>query len=567
MIIKNIGILLILYIPLTIASPVNFNESLPSPTVNEGSNNLRNSEREINRLIEERRHQEMINRSRRYSTKESLANLKGDKKCLPISGVYLQGISLLSSSDLKTLSAISNNCITSNNINRLTSEIINLYVQKGYVTARVKLVPPDYEKKLGIHVIEGFIEDIRGGSRWVNSQTLFPGLKNMPLNIHQLDQGLDQANRLQSNKTTLDILPGTINGGSIIFLNNKHSSPWKVSLTTDNYGQKNTGKWVGRVNTSFDSPLGLSDFVSLSGSSTLKKGQSKYNRSYIFLYSLPYGQSTFSTFYVGSKYHHQQKSNYRKSRFLNIHGDAQQSGVRADWAFRRNQTQIDTLRTQFIYKKGDNYLNDEKIIVNSESISLVSLNLNHFQVIPTGFFSIDVGIDKGVPWFNPQTAMDKRFIKGLMSINLQNKFKLFDSSYLLNSQLSMQYSRDPLPAMECFSITDKNSIRGFNESFLCDDNGWYLRNTLSYPLPIAIPQGYLVLNIGGDLGQTKTYENKNKYEYKYEWINAVGMSAGFSLSYKQLFADIQVGSGKVFPRQYEKLNNPIQILVRISYGF
>ncbi|PHM50542.1 ShlB/FhaC/HecB family hemolysin secretion/activation protein [Xenorhabdus sp. KK7.4] len=565
MIIKNIGILLILYVPLTIASPVNFNENLPSLTMNEGINNLQNSEREINRLIEERRHQEMINRSRRYSTKESLVNLKGEQKCLPISGIYLQGISLLSSSDLKTLSPISNSCITSNNINRLTSEITNLYVQKGYVTARVKLVPPDYEKKLGIHVIEGFIEDIRGGSRWVNSQTLFPGLKNMPLNIHQLDQGLDQANRLQSNKTTLDILPGTINGGSIVFLNNKHSSPWKVSLTTDNYGQKNTGKWVGRVNTSFDSPLGLSDFVSLSGSSTLKKGQNKYNRSYIFLYSLPYGKSTFSTFYVGSKYHHQKKSKYRllNKHDLNIHGDAQQSGIRAEWAFRRNQTQIDTLRTQFIYKKGNNYLNDEKIIVNSESISLVSLNLNHFQIIPTGFFSIDIGIDKGVPWFNAQTVMDKNFIKGLMSINLQKKFRLFDSSYLFNSQISMQYSHDPLPAMECFSITDKNSIRGFNESFLCSDNGWYLRNTLSYLLPIAIPQGYLALNIGGDLGQTKIIGHKNKYE----WINAVGMSTGFSLSYKQLFADIQVGSGKVLSRQYEKLNNPIQILVRISYGF
>ncbi|WP_340611596.1 ShlB/FhaC/HecB family hemolysin secretion/activation protein [Xenorhabdus bharatensis] len=556
MVIKNIGILLILYVPLAIASPANFNEKLPPYAMKDVINNLQNSEREINRLIEERRHQEMINRSRRYSTKESRASLKGDKKCLPISGIYLQGISLLSSSDLKTLSPISNNCITSNNINRLTSEITNLYVQKGYVTARVKLVPPDYEKKLGIHVIEGFIEDIRGGSRWVNSQTLFPGLKNMPLNIHQLDQGLDQANRLQSNKTTLDILPGIVNGGSIILLNNKHSSPWKLSLTTDNYGQKNTGKWVERINTSFDSPLGLSDFVSLSGSSTLKKGPNKYNRSYIFLYSLPYGQSTFSAFYVGSKYRQKQKLQHS---IANMYGDAQQTGARADWAFRRNQKQIDTLRTQFIYKQGNNYLNGEKTKVNSESLTLIALNLNHFQIIPNGFFSIDIGINKGVRLFNEQTVMDKTFIKGLMSINLQRKFRLFYSSYLFNSQFSMQYSRDQLPAMECFSLTDKNSIRGFNESFLCSESGWYLRNTLSYPLPITIPQGYLALNIGGDLGQA----NVNKYE----WINAAGMSAGLSLNYKKLFADIQVGRGKVFSRQYKRFNNSIQILAHISYGF
>ncbi|PHM33250.1 ShlB/FhaC/HecB family hemolysin secretion/activation protein [Xenorhabdus innexi] len=558
MVIKNLGILLIVYIPLTIASPVDFNENLPSSTINEGINNLQNSEREINRLIEERQHQEMVNRSKRYSSKELPPNLKGDKKCLPINGIYLQGISLLSSSDLKTLSPISNGCITSNYINKLASEITNLYVQKGYVTARVKLIPPDDEKKLGVRVIEGFIEDIKGGNRWVNSQTLFPDLKNMPLNIHQLDQGLDQANRLQSNKTTLDILPGTVNGGSIILLHNKHSAPWKVSLTTDNYGQKNTGKWVGRINTSFDSLLGLSDFISFSGSSTLKKGPKKYNRSYIFLYSLPYGDLTFSTFYVGSKYSHQQHSKYT---IININGDAQQSGIRSDWAFRRNQTQIDTLRTQFVYKKGNNYLNNEKIIYSSESVSLVSLNFNHFQIIPTGFWSADIGISQGVPWFNEQTVMDKKFTKGMMSIYFQKKLRLFNSSYLFNSQFNIQYSHDKLPAMECIDITDKNNIRGFNESFFCSDNGWYLRNSLSYPLPIAIPQGYLALNIGGDLGQVKINNRKN------QWVNAIGLSAGFSLNYQQLFADVQVGRGKILSQQYKELNNPIQILARISYGF
>ncbi|WP_280524517.1 ShlB/FhaC/HecB family hemolysin secretion/activation protein [Xenorhabdus cabanillasii] len=46
--------------------------------------------------------------------------------------------------------------------------------------------------------------------------------------------------------------------------------------------------------------------------------------------------------------------------------------------------------------------------------------------------------------------------------------------------------------MECIDISDKSNIRGFNESFLCSDNGWYLKNTLSYP--ISIPQGSLTLS-------------------------------------------------------------------------
>ncbi|WP_340619456.1 ShlB/FhaC/HecB family hemolysin secretion/activation protein [Xenorhabdus siamensis] len=552
-----IFIFLIPYISFTVsASPVNLNENLSPSVVSEGINNLQNSEREINKLIEQRRHQAILNRAEQNSAKKSSPKLVESKKCLLISGIYIQGISLLSTSDLKTLSAIPSDCITSNYINRLTSEITNLYIQKGYVTARVKLIPPGYDKKLGISIIEGFVEDIRGGDRWVNSQTLFPDLKNNPLNIHQLDQGLDQANRLQSNRTTLDILPGTVNGGSIVLLNNKHSVPWKVSVTTDNYGQKSTGKWMGRLNTSFDSPLGLSDFISFSGSSTLNNSKKKYNHSYILLYSLPYGEMTFSGFYVDSQYRNKM---HLQIRTINIRGNAEQAGMRADWVFHRNQKQIDTLSTQIVYKKGNNYLNDEKLITSSETVSLVSLNVNHLQVIPTGIFTFDIGINKGIPWFDAQTVMDKDFIKGQMSLNLKKRFTLFQSSYFFDSEFYTQYSRNRLPAMECIDIGDKNNIRGFNESFLCSDNGWYLRNTLSYP--ISIPQGSLTLNIGGDLGQSKSYSNKDK------WINAIGLNAGLTLRYQQLFADIQVSQGKILSPQYRGLNNPIQLLTRFSYRF
>lgn len=85
---------------------------------------------------------------------------------------------------------------------------------------------------------EGFIEKIEGGDRWVNSRLLFPGLEGKPLKLTELDQGLDQANRLQSNTTKLDILPGRQVGGSVIRLRNQHAKPWLITAGTDNYGQK-----------------------------------------------------------------------------------------------------------------------------------------------------------------------------------------------------------------------------------------------------------------------------------------------------------------------------------------
>ncbi|WP_273876436.1 ShlB/FhaC/HecB family hemolysin secretion/activation protein, partial [Serratia marcescens] len=93
-----------------------------------------------------------------------------------------------------------------------------------------------------------------------------------------LDQGLDQANRLQSNTTKLDILPGRQVGGSVIRLRNQHAKPWLITAGTDNYGQKSTGQWLARATATLDSPFGLSDFVSLNANSTLENPAHRYNR-------------------------------------------------------------------------------------------------------------------------------------------------------------------------------------------------------------------------------------------------------------------------------------------------
>ncbi len=101
---------------------------------------------------------------------------------------------------------------------------------------------------MGFKLLKRFVEGIKGGDRKVNSNFIFPNIINKPLKLEDLDQGLDQANRLQSNQVTLDILPGEYNGGSIIVLSNKYRSPWSATASLDNYGQENTGEMVKQSN-------------------------------------------------------------------------------------------------------------------------------------------------------------------------------------------------------------------------------------------------------------------------------------------------------------------------------
>ncbi len=520
---------------------------------------LQDSSREIDQLIEERRHQGLINRANSMSLQTVSPILVEAPPCLAINGVYLRGITLLSLKDLNTLSALPDSCITSNSINQLSAEITNLYITKGYITARVQFIPPDANGELGINIVEGFVEAIEGSDRWVNSQTLFPGVIKKPLNLNQLDQGLDQANRLQSNKTTLDILPGTVNGGSIVRLHNRHSSPWKITTTTDNYGQKSTGRWITRLNASVDSPLGLSDFVSLTGSSTIDKPDTQYQRAYTLIYSLPYGAMTLSGFNSYSQY---TSHSHLHITSVKLNGNSQQTGLRTDWVFHRNQTQISTLNSQLVYKNYRNYFIDSKVSINSQTLSVLELGMNHLQLIPSGLITFNISVEKGMPWFGAETAtadLNKRFTKGKLSANLQQRFTLLSIPYRLNSQFYAQYSQSGLPGIEWLNVADRHAVRGISKNALSADNGWYWRNTFSHVIPIST--GSLSLYTGMDIGQVKGHHSQDG------WNSSIGLSAGLTLHYQNMFADVEVSRGKLFSHQNRNTDEPMQLLTRFSYTF
>ncbi|MGQ8708924.1 ShlB/FhaC/HecB family hemolysin secretion/activation protein [Serratia sp. TSA_198.1] len=547
-----------------------FSNALPAATLpemgdfspmSESRRALQDSTREVNQQIEQRRYQQLKQQQLLAEPAPAAPALPRSAQCLPIGGVYLQGITLLSAKDLATLSALPQRCISSNDINRLTRELTRLYVDKGYITARVQFVRPNTDGELGLRVTEGFIEKIEGGDRWVNSQLLFPGLEGKPLQLTQLDQGLDQANRLQSNKTRLDILPGNQTGGSIIRLNNQHAKPWQLTATTDNYGQKNTGQWLARTTATLDSPFGLSDFVSLNATSTLTNPAQRYNRAYTLLYSLPYGAFTFSGFASYSEYVNHQQLTFNRYK---LHGQTQQYGLRGDYVFYRDRDQINALNGQLTHKRIDNYFDTLRIGLNSPTLSLFELGINHLQILPTGLISANLSVEQGLPWFGADRHAaaglpDAQFTKGKLFANLSQRVQLAGSTYQLSNLLYGQYSRDNLPGVEWLSLTDRSAIRGFSRSTLSGDNGWYLQNTLSRSFNLG--QSTLTPRVGADVGRVLPRDNRPS-----GWQSSAGLSTGATLRYQRAILDIEASRGWILSG-HPIPDDPIQLLARFSYTF
>ncbi|MDN0086486.1 ShlB/FhaC/HecB family hemolysin secretion/activation protein [Yersinia nurmii] len=525
---------------------------------------LQDSSRTVHEIMDERRYQQLKKQKLLDSeAKMHHMALPMSAQCLPINGVYLRGVTLFKKSDLESLTALPKNCISSNDINQLTREITHLYISKGYVTARVQFIQPNQDGELGINITEGFIEKITGGDHWVNSDLLFPDLVGKPLNLTQLDQGLDQANRLQSNTTKLDILPGKKDGGSIVRLNNVHTKSWLLSGSMDNYGQKNTGKWLARTSASYDSPFGLSDFVSLNISGTLKDPQQRYSRAYTMLYSIPYGAWTFSGFASFSDYLNHQKLAINT---VKLDGNTKQYGLRTDYVFHRDQDQIDSLSAQLTYKNVNNYFESSKLHISSPTLTVLELGASHMQILPRGLFSLNATVEQGMPWFGSERSSgrkpagypDAQFTKAKVFASLSQRFNLFDNPYQLTNSFYGQHSKNSLPGVEWISLTDRSAVRGFSHSTLSGDNGWYLQNTLSRTIPVG--NTTFTPRLGADVGRVQARHSQQS------WQSSAGLSAGVTFRYQGSLIDVEASRGWILS-EHKTPVDPVQVLARFSYTF
>jgi hemolysin activation/secretion protein len=106
-----------------------------------------------------------------------------------------------------------NKCLTLLDIDKMLQEVTNYYINKGFVTSRAYMNMPQKRIKEGvleIKIVEGKVSKIEGINKrglW----TAFPFIVGKILNIRDVEQGLDQMNRLPSNQAIMDMPTATIN--------------------------------------------------------------------------------------------------------------------------------------------------------------------------------------------------------------------------------------------------------------------------------------------------------------------------------------------------------------------
>lgn len=173
-------------------------------------------------LDENQRQREELERSvvlPRPVQPDSTASPQGP--CFAISRIELTGASLLSPLAKERLVAPwLNQCLDIARLNTLTNAVSDWYISRGYITSRAFLTEQDLSGGvLQLAVLEDKLQQIR--LEGVPARTLsmtFPGLEGKILNLRDIEQGMEQLNRVRQTPVEIEILPGDRQGYSIVNL-------------------------------------------------------------------------------------------------------------------------------------------------------------------------------------------------------------------------------------------------------------------------------------------------------------------------------------------------------------
>ncbi|SEO22000.1 ShlB/FhaC/HecB family hemolysin secretion/activation protein [Pseudomonas sp. NFACC39-1] len=450
-----------------------------------------------NRLLEEqRRRLEELKELPGKEAKSAQPTAPADARCFPIKTIELKGADSLSAGEReRLLKPYIGQCLGVTQLNELLKVITDHYIEKGLVTSRAYLPQQDLSGgHLQVLVVEGRLEGLKGAE---NSQLsdreltmAFPGKTGELINLREIEQMVDQLNRLPSNQAKMELTPGKNVGGSEVRVTNEAQKPWRAGLSRSNDGQRSTGEQQWGSSFEWDSPLGLADQLMLRGGHDAMTDHQHTSRNAMLYYNLPFGWWNLSYTYSQSEYRSQIPANGFNFKQT---GDSQNHQLRVERVVHRDALSKTSLNTGLAYLRSNNFIEDSKLDVSSNRLSEGQFGINHGRRVGSAFVNLDLGVQQGIGAFDAQGdhdpgpgQADARYRKYTATVSYLQPFKLWGESFSFSSLMTGQRSEDVLFSPQRMSLGGQSSIRGYKDQSLSGDSGGYWRNDLRWSRPVTL---------------------------------------------------------------------------------
>ena len=419
-----------------------------------------------------------------------------DSRCFPVKDIEIKGADSLSSRERESvLKPYTGQCLGVSQLNELLKSITNRYIDRGLVTSRAYLPQQDMSQgRLQVLVVEGTLESLKGadGSK-LSSRELamtFPGRAGSQLNLREIEQAIDQLNRLPSNRAQMELAPGSEVGGSAVLVKNNPHKPWRASFSRNNDGQKSTGEQQWGTGFEWDSPLGLADQLVLRGGHDAISDHQKTSRNAMLYYNLPWAWWSFSYTYSQSDYCSVAQGNGHDYKQV---GDSANHLLRAERVVHRDALSKTSLNAGLAHVRSNNYVEGARLQNSSHRLSEFQVGINHGRRIASAFVNLDIGMQNGTGAFDAQGyhhpkpgLPDARYRKYTATLSYLQPFKLRGESFSFTSLVTGQRSEDVLFSPQRLSLGGSASVRGYKDQPLSGDSGGYWRNDLRWPRPVTL---------------------------------------------------------------------------------
>lgn len=457
-------------------------------------------------------------------------------------------------------------CLGVQSILTVLDSLQNKIIEQGYVTTRVVIGSQDLKSGiLEIRLIEGLTGDINfiGEPRpYFISNNMIAVRRNQLLNLRDIEQSLENLQRLPSLTVAIDLEPGEELGRSNLNIKAQQARRIRADLSLNDSGSKSTGIYQGGATLFLDNPLFMADMVYISLTESLggANDASNNSRGYVAHYSAPYGYWLMSL--TGSANSYDQKVQGLNNTYT-YSGDSESYSLDLDYLFYRDATRKISARASIRHRESSNYIDDTEVDVQRRKTTRWAMKVNYLQYLQAGKFDFSFEYSRGSKALNAISAPEEAFGSGYtkaeiysLQASYDTYFELMERNYLYRLVFRSQWTPEPLIPQDRFNIGSRYTVRGFERNISASaDKGMLLRNELSNRI-FSFADAYMGMDAGILGGNPYKYQSR-------QWM--LGSVFGVRGRVKGIDYDFFMGSGLAATTGIEK--HEINGGFSFNYGF
>jgi len=376
----------------------------------------------------------------------------------------------------------------------------------GYVTSRAVLTEQDLSSgKLNIRILSGAVESIEFPESYtVKWEHALPVDLNKPLNIRDMEQGIDQLNRLPSQSIKFDIEPGSKQGTSRLVAKVTEGKQWTGGLSLDDAGSEATGEYQISGDLSASNIIGIQDKISVSGGRDIDDDNDNGSYNYATSIEVPYGYWLFSASLNGSDY--TQLVSGAVQQFTSS-GDSQDTKLKASYNAHRDNNSKASLDFTLRKRTRRGFINDTEVEVQKRNLTDIQIAGRYTHYLGAAVLNVSLTAYQGVPLLgaedgqDSQQALEPNYLYFSLVNALSAPLTIGGHPFNVSSQLLVQHADTSIYSLDWFSNGGRYTVRGFSSSnAISAENGWRIRNDLSTQLLSGRLNPYFGWDVGGVWG-------------------------------------------------------------------